>query len=142
MKHFRIISAVHLLLYRIAQSAGAAEYTERGKTPPHNECHGYDTKQSDNEAPVMLDLWGMRSISSLPSLPGPLWPGVVAPDRALSMSQIELNCELMLYWIAWNRTVLTFKLRTYTKLTCLKWNCFCMLNWIVWNRTVLTFNCV
>ena len=22
---------------------------------------------------------------SLPSLPGPLWPGVVAPDRALSM---------------------------------------------------------
>ena len=44
----------------------------------------------------MLELWGMQSISSLPSLPGPLWPGVVAPDRVLSMGQIELNCVLML----------------------------------------------
>ena len=24
------------------------------------------------------------------------WPGVVAPDRVLSMGQIELNCVLML----------------------------------------------
>ncbi len=29
----------------------------------------------------MLELWGMRSTPSLPSLPGPLWPGVVAPDK-------------------------------------------------------------
>ena len=28
----------------------------------------------------MLELWGMRSTPLLPSLPGPLWPGVVAPD--------------------------------------------------------------
>ena len=42
---------------------------QRGKTP--NECLGYDTKQSD-EVPVMLQLWGMRSIPSLASLPGPL----------------------------------------------------------------------
>ena len=34
----------------------------------------YDTKQSDGEASVMLELWGMRSTLSLPSLPGPLWP--------------------------------------------------------------------
>ena len=34
------------------------------------------------------------------------WPSVVAPDRALSMGQIELNCILMLNWIVWNRTVL------------------------------------
>ena len=27
---------------------------------------------------------------TLPSFPGPLWPAVVAPDRVLSMSQIEL----------------------------------------------------
>ena len=27
---------------------------------------------------------------------------------------------LMLNWIVWNRTVLTFKLRTYAKLNCLK----------------------
>ena len=50
-----------------------------------NECPRYDTKQSDGEVPVMLELWGMRSTPSLPLLPGQLWPGVVAPDRALSM---------------------------------------------------------
>ena len=48
-----------------------------------NECPAYDTKQSDGEVPVMLELWGMRSTPSLPLLPGSLWPGVVAPDRAL-----------------------------------------------------------
>ena len=74
----------------IAQSAGAVEYTDctsaGGKTPPpHNECPGYDTKQSDGEVPAVLELWGMQSTPLLPSLPGPLWPGVVAPDRALSM---------------------------------------------------------
>ena len=74
-----------------AQSAGA-EYTptaslQRGKTtPPHlNECTGYGTKKID-EVPVMLELWGMRSTLSVPSLQGPFWPGIVAPDKALSMS--------------------------------------------------------
>ena len=57
---------------------------QRGKTPP-NECPGYDTKQSDGEVPAVLELWWMRSTPSLPSLPGPLWPGVVAPDRVLFM---------------------------------------------------------
>ena len=56
---------------------------QRGNPP--NECPAYDTKQSDGEVPAVLELWGMRSTPSLPSLPGPLWPGVVAPDRALSM---------------------------------------------------------
>ena len=52
----------------------------------------------------MLELWGMQSTPSLPSLPGPLWPRVEAPDRVLSMGQIELNCVLMLNWIEleWN----------------------------------------
>ena len=45
---------------------------------------------------VMLDLWGMQSTTSLPSLPVLLWPRVLAPDRVLSMGQIELNCVLML----------------------------------------------
>ena len=45
----------------------------------------YDTKQSDGEVPVMLGLWRMQSTPSLLLLPGPLWPSVVAPDRALSM---------------------------------------------------------
>ncbi len=42
-------------------------------------------KQSDGEVPVILGPWGIRNTPSLPLLPGPLWPGVVAPDRALSM---------------------------------------------------------
>ena len=66
----------------IAQSAGTVEY--RGVRPP-NECSGYDTKQSDGEAPVMLGLWGIQSTPSLPLFPGPLWPGMVAPGPALSM---------------------------------------------------------
>ena len=53
----------------------------------------------------MLELWGMRSISSLSSLPGLVWPREVAPDRVQSMSQIELNCN-------------------YAKLNCLKLTAF------------------
>ena len=48
----------------------------------------------------------MRSNPSFPTLLGPLWPGVVAPDRVLSIGRIELNCVLTL------------------KLNILKWNCF------------------
>ena len=59
-------------------------------TPPTNEYPGYDIKQSDGEAPVILEHWGMQSTPSLASLPGPLWSGVVVPDRILSMDQIEL----------------------------------------------------
>ena len=77
---------------------------QRGKTPP-NKRPGYDTKESDGEVPVMPELWGMHSTHSLPLIPGLLWPGVVAPDRILSMGQIELNCILMLNWIVWNGTV-------------------------------------
>ena len=57
----------------IAQSAGAVEYTNyisaEGYTPPH-ECPRYDAKQSDGEAPVILELWRMQSTPSLPSLLG------------------------------------------------------------------------
>ena len=77
----------------MAQSAEAAEYTDcisakRYDSP--NECPGYNTKQSDGEVSVMLGLWVMRSTLSLPSLPSLLCPGVVAPDKVLSMGQIEL----------------------------------------------------
>ena len=48
---------------------------------PHaNKCPRYDTKQSDDEVPVMLELWGMWSTSSFSSVPGPLWLAVLAPD--------------------------------------------------------------
>ena len=68
---------------------------QRDETPPPTSIP-FDTKQSDGEVPVMLKLWGMGSASSLPSLPGSLWAGGVAPDRVLFMGQIELNCVLML----------------------------------------------
>ena len=73
----------------------------RGVRPPH-ECPVYDTKQSDGEDLVMLELWEMQSTPLLLSFPGLLWPGVVAPDRVLSMGQIKLNSVLMLNWIVWN----------------------------------------
>ena len=46
----------------------------------------------------MLGLSAIRSIPSLQSLSGPLWTGVVALDRILSMSQIELFDILAVYF--------------------------------------------
>ena len=73
----------------ISQFAGAVEYTDctsaEGWNPSPHECPGYDTKQSYGEVPMMLEFWGMWSTPSLPLLPGPLLPEMVAPDRALSM---------------------------------------------------------
>ena len=46
-------------------------------------------KKSEGKASLTQELWGMRSAPSLPSLPGSLWPRVVAPDSVLSMDQIE-----------------------------------------------------
>ena len=45
----------------------------RAKTSPTSVLI-YDTKQSDGEAPVMLELWEMGSTSLMPSLTGLLWP--------------------------------------------------------------------
>ena len=91
-------------IYSLAQSAGVVDYTDcisaEGWDRSPNECPNYDTEQSDGEVPVMLELCEMRSTPSTPMLSGPLWPRVEAPDRVLSMSQIELNCALMLAWIA------------------------------------------
>ena len=53
----------------------------------------------------MLELWEMQSTPLLLSLPGPLWLGVVVPDRVLSMSHIKLNYVLMVNRSVWNRTV-------------------------------------
>ena len=61
--------------YHITQNTPAAPLQR--VTPPPNECLRYDTKQCDGEVPVILGLWGMRSTTSLPFLPGPLWHGIV-----------------------------------------------------------------
>ena len=44
----------------------------------------------------MLELSGMLSTLSLPSFQGPLWSGVVGPDRGISMGQIEQNSVVTL----------------------------------------------
>ena len=80
----------------------------RGVRPLPNECPRYDSKQSDGEVPIMLEVWGMQSTLSMPLLTCPLRTGGVAPDRVLSMGQIELNCVIILNWVVWNRTVLIF----------------------------------
>ena len=49
---------------------------------------GYDTEQSDGKAPVRLELRGMQSIAPRSN--------VVAPNRVLSVGQIELNRTLLL----------------------------------------------
>ena len=72
-------------LFSLVQSAVVVEYTDcftaERSDPPPIKCPIYDTKQSDGEFPVMLELWGTQSTPLLPSLPGPLWPRVVAPDK-------------------------------------------------------------
>ena len=55
------------------------------RTPLLNECPANDTKQSDGEVLIILELRGRQSTPSLPSLSGPQEPGVIAPSGALSM---------------------------------------------------------
>ena len=45
----------------------------------------------------MLEFWEMWSTPSLPSLPDPLWLGVVAPERVLSMGLFDI-----LNWVRTN----------------------------------------
>ena len=73
---------------------------QRGK------CPGYDIKQSNWEAPVMLVFYEMHSTPLLPSLPSSLWPRVEASDKVLSTGPIELfdfelcvNKWQMFWWI-------------------------------------------
>ena len=50
----------------------------------------YDIKQSGGEVPVMLELYRKWIIASLPLFLDSFWPGVIAPNRVLSMGLIEL----------------------------------------------------
>ena len=69
----------------IALSAGAVQYTDStfaDRLDVLNECPRYDTKQSDDEVPVLLELRGIQGTPSLPFLQGPLKSELVAPDWA------------------------------------------------------------
>ena len=75
----------------MAQLAGAAEYTDSISADWSdfpNKCPEYDTKQSDGEASVMLELWVMWSTHFIAIFPR--FTFVVASDRVLSMGQVEL----------------------------------------------------
>ena len=113
--HFKDIS--YFLIYQLDQLAGLQNTRttslQRGETL-QTSVLDMTLKKSDGEVPVTLEIWWMLSTPSFPLLPG--------PDRVQSMGQIKLNYELMISWIAWNRTVLTFKLRIYAKVNCLKLN--------------------
>ena len=65
---------------------------QKAKTP-NQWVSWYDTKLSDSEVLVMLELWGMQSTSSLPLLTDPLWPGIVAPDSLSSHLWVKYNCS-------------------------------------------------
>ena len=90
-------------------------YLCRGVRRHPIECPGYDTKQSDAEVPVILELGGMQSTTSLQSLPGPLWPGVVASDKGPIYG---LNRTKP--WFLDFTVFFSFKLRIYAKVNCLK----------------------
>ena len=120
---FNVFTSVFGLPSRLGLLNTTTAPLQRGKTLP-NACLGYHSKLSDGEVPVMLELWGMQSTLSLPLLPDPLWPRVGAPDRVISLGQIELNCVLMLNWITWNRTAFTSKLLTFWHLTMCKQNLY------------------
>ena len=61
------------------QSVSSRIWTRVAESISYDDNH-YSTKQSDSEVIVMSEIWGIRSTPSLPSFPGPLWPGVVALD--------------------------------------------------------------
>ena len=95
----------------------------RGKDPSPTSVLVYDPKQSDGAAAAVPELCWMQRTPLLPSFQSPLWPVVVAPDRVLSMGQIELNYVPELIEMGLYR----------------HFNCVLMLNWTVWNRTVFVF---
>ncbi len=63
---------------------------QTGKTPPPNNCFGYDTKPSDSEA-LHLELWWMWITNLLLLLSGPLWTWMKVPVRFPSMDQKRLS---------------------------------------------------
>ena len=101
-----------MLIICIKNSRLRLEYTDcisaAREDLPTNKCPGYDIKQSDGEAPVLVELWGMQNTPSLPKLQSRLLAGVVTLEKVLSMVQMELF------------DINLWKQMTYDKLNCLK----------------------
>ena len=80
----------YLLNDQDARASGYTDCISAERLDFLNRCPVYDTTQCDGEIPVILEFREMQSTPSLPSLAGPLWFGVVAPDRILFIGQIQL----------------------------------------------------
>ena len=99
---------------RAQSSSGIIEYTDCISSEwldSPNGCFVYDTKQSDGEASVVLELWGMQSTPLFPFFEGLFCSGDIASDVVLSMSQIEPN---------YNHTILNCWKLTVLNLTACK----------------------
>ena len=86
-----IMILICLLTVKSTQSAGggAVEYTDctfaAGWDPPPTSVLDMTLNNLMVRFQWYWSLQGMQSTPSLPLLPSPLWPGMVAPERALSM---------------------------------------------------------
>ena len=97
----KLLMCLKILNFTSCSIPGAVEYTNYifadGLDLLLIEYPGYETKPSGGEALVMLELWGTQSNLSLPLLPSPLRPGVVASDiygsnRTIShLNQVQMN---------------------------------------------------
>ena len=62
-KYVYLVPLTHTYIY--CSIGWAVEYTDcpsgEGQDTPLNECSGYNTKQSEGEVPVILELCGMQS---------------------------------------------------------------------------------
>ena len=86
-----LLISIYLSIY-LAQAARAAEYTESisaERQDSANKDPVSDAKQSDGEASVILELWGMQSTPSLPWFPGSFSLGVIISEKVLSIGKIE-----------------------------------------------------
>ena len=69
---------------RLGEQNTPTSFLQRSQSVP-SECPGYNTKQSNGDVSVMLELWGMQSTPLSPSLQCLFWLSIVAPDKAVSM---------------------------------------------------------
>ena len=81
-----------------------------------NEYLVYNIKQLDGEAPA-LEIGGNAEIRSSPSLTSPLRLGVAAPNRVLSMGQIEL-----LDYLNWPQNNLTVSKKDHYEVEIITWS--------------------
>ena len=88
MEHPTILSFCILSFSKLLSSDGLGCISAEDQDPSRNKCPRYEIKLSDGKVPL-LEILGMWCTPSLALLPGPIWPGVVAPHRLLG--QIEQN---------------------------------------------------